>query len=142
MRRLYRPACVASATWLMFTASLLAGGAPIAPTAASAASNFFCPPVPNSQVLISGNNRCVSGRYYTLTRVIAATYNGNGVDHCAIAKQYSDGGGGNVIEPRCGTLQTQVTACVSPRSGYAAILNRSASGHFFQGRANYGDCSG
>ena len=113
----------------------------LATPSAQAAQTNFCPPVYGSQVLISGNDRCASALFYSLTRVAAYTSNGNGVDHCAVGKQNAGGGGLNVIEPACGTPQFVQTACYSPRQGYATIVNRSSSAHYFFGIANYSNCS-
>lgn len=100
----------------------------------------FCPPFP-SQVLINANDRCASAQFNYLTQVFAELSNGSGVDHCAVGKQYSGGLGNNVISPVCGTGQLQQTACVSPRVGYATIVNRSASAHFYKGYAQYSNCT-
>ncbi len=117
---------------IVATLAGVTGVATLSP-AAQASAYEFCPAAADSQVYISGNGRCVGGYAFTVSQVVARTSNGDGVDHCAVAKQYSNGGGANIIEPACGTAQTQVTACVSRRAGYPTIVNRSSSGHYFKG---------
>jgi hypothetical protein len=125
----------------LLASAVVCGGAAFGPSAASANSTYFCPPVQASQVLISGNGRCASAQFYYLTRVEAITVNGDGVDHCAVGKQDAGGWGANVIDPGCGTGSAQFTPCVTPRVGYATIVNRSTSAHYFRGVAFYINCN-
>lgn len=106
---------------------------------ANAGYAYFCPASGSGSVLIEAYGRCASAKFYTLTRVWAFTTNGDGVEHCAVGKEGSGGTGGNVIDPQCGTPMMQATNCYSPRAGYATIVSRSPSAHYFWGDAAYGD---
>jgi hypothetical protein len=111
---------------------------------ARADSTNFCPPAPGTQMLLSpyltSGYYCVSAKFYYLTMVEYVTSNGAGVDHCAVGKQDSDGGGSNVVPAQCGSGWAETTPCVSPRVGYAKGENRSASSHYFYGAAYYNNC--
>ena len=106
---------------------------------ASADQAYFCPSS-GTQVYIGGGGECHGGGVGNLVRVYAATVNGDGVSHCAIGKQQSDGGGANVIPSQCGTSQYQITGCYSARLGYPKILNQSSSAHYFHGDFDYATC--
>lgn len=88
-------------------------------------------------ISIGPNGNCVSNYYSTLNQVLAITHNGNGVNHCATAKDYANGSGGDVFTAVCGTGQIQATACYTPEGAYAKIVSKSPNTHLFRGRAYY-----
>lgn len=114
---------------------LFAAGA----SSADASQAYFCP-TSGTMILINGNGGCTGAAVGALVRVYATTSNGYGVDHCAVGKQYSDGGGANVIPSQCGLGATQITGCYSARFGYPKISNRSSSAHYFEGDYDYNSC--
>jgi hypothetical protein len=106
---------------------------------AAAYQAYFCPSS-GTKILINGSSGCTGGSVGALVRVYAETTNGNGVEHCAVGKQFSDGSGSDVIPAQCGSAQHQVTDCYPPRVGYPKVANRSSSKHYFHGDYDYVTC--
>jgi hypothetical protein len=88
-------------------------------------------------VYLSSGNKCVDNYQLYLQQVKGKFSPSNNVRVCAGAKQYSDGGGGNVIDFWCadGEVYTAAYSCCS-RLGWSTIRNGSSSPHNgFSGRA-------
>lgn len=114
-----------------------AGLAGAATSDSQAGTSYFCRN-DGTSVLVGPDGYCVSARFYTLKQVLWQLTNGSGVLHCAVAKWNSDGSGSNAIPAQCGTGQSQLTPCVSPREAFAKGTNESASAHYYKGAGFWG----
>lgn len=102
--------------------------------AARADVKHFCPNT-DSSLYIPGNSRCASGQLNQLRRVEGYRTSGQG-DFCVAGKQSSGGYGADVIGTRCTSGDRAITPCVSPRVGFATIINQSVNGKLFKGYAD------
>lgn len=92
----------------------------------------YCPPLANVSVTIPGDGRCVSEHAVSADVQYATTSNGDGVYHCAVLKQYSNGSGGNTSPLACGSsYQVGWTGLGNVYTGWATTINESTSPHAF-----------
>jgi hypothetical protein len=114
----------------------------LATTRADSYQRYFCPQASSfSYVYIPKFSSCVGPRVGDLKRVYSE-YKGNGgsVQHCAVGKQYSDGGGANLIPAQCGKGKYQVTVCAGPIQAWPKIKNDDNNNHNFHGDYDYASC--
>jgi hypothetical protein len=121
----------------LLVVSLIVVGLAGASRAQAYGLEYFCPASSTGDVIIDGNGSCWGKVYSAMSQVKAVTTNGDGVDHCAVGKQNSDGSGSDVIPAQCGTAQVQLTPCVIAVTGVPKIANHSASAHHFWGEVSW-----
>lgn len=72
------------------------------------------------------SDRCMGG-FYQVTQVVA--FSVNDYYRCAIAKNSSNGSGGDAIAAACGTSGTVITPCHTVAHHYPGVVNRGANAH-------------